>query len=143
MKKTVVLSGSVALLLLLSVAAFADSPASLRVNVPFAFYAENGQFPAGEYVFEFKGMGPSSASTSRVLLRQVDGSASAWIPIDQGDGMVAGTNAQLVFNQYGRQYFLTKIECMNYQARLRTTKAEKELRAQGEKGTGAVLAGAK
>jgi hypothetical protein len=143
MKKLMVLTGLVAALMILPLASFATTAARLNVTVPFAFYAENAEYPAGVYEFEFRGMSPNAASSSSVLLRKQDGTVVAWLPTMAGSAAARGTRTQLVFNQYGEKYFLSRVECLDYKASLRMTKAEKETRAQAEQAAGTILVAAK
>ena len=139
MKKTVFL-GIIAISLLGLVAgASARSAEALRVDVPFDFYVGNDLLPAGEYRFEMGAMTPFSAKSWSLLVRRQDGTTiSGTFTIPDSTARIS-TNDCVHFNRYGEKYFLAKIECLESQAHLRATSAERELRAQTGKAKDTVL----
>ena len=120
-------------MMLLSAAIFAagNSAARLHVNVPFAFYAGNELLPAGNYVFEIGAITPHEASGSAVFVHNETGSIAAWLLTMPGQAPYTD-NAQLEFSRYGERYFLSSVAALGYQANLKTTKSEKEMRAQNK-----------
>jgi len=126
------------LLIGLCAVASAHTAARVHVNVPFAFYANGELLPAGEYMFEIGAFNTSEASGSSVLVRNDAGTKAAWLFTSPGNASI-NANGRLVFNRYGDTYFLAKVEGNGYQANLKTTKAEREMRAQGKQARGTTL----
>ncbi len=143
MKKTQALTILIGSLFILTAAVSAGAATKLTVTVPFEFYAGDNRLPAGDYVFEFRGISPAVASSSSVLVQKQDGTSVTWIIAEPGQNVRHGANTQLVFNRYGDKYFLTKIECLDYQAGVGMSKAEKETRAQNQRDGGTVLVAGK
>jgi hypothetical protein len=100
------------------------------VNVPFDFYVGKELLPAGDYRFEMGAMTPFTAKSSSLLVRRQDGSSVTGIFTIPGSGSLSIDTDRLHFNRYGNKYFLARIECLEFQADLRKTSIEKELRAQ-------------
>jgi len=111
------------------VAASGTTAARMRVTVPFAFYAGSELLPAGTYVFEIGAITTNEASGSAVFVHNESGSIAAWILTMPGEAPLSAA-AQLQFNRYGEKYFLSTVAALGYQANLKTTKSEKEMRAQ-------------
>ena len=131
MRKTRVVLVLGMMLLGVGIVASGSAAARLHVNVPFAFYAGNELLPAGNYVFEIGAITSNEASGSAVFVHSETGSIAAWLLTMPGQAP-AVTNAQLQFSRYGEKYFLTSVEALGYQANLKTTKSEKEMRAQNK-----------
>jgi hypothetical protein len=117
------------LLMGVAVAASGTTAARMRVSVPFAFYAGTELLPAGTYVFEIGSITSNEASGSAVFVHDESGSIAAWLLTMPGDAPLSAA-AQLQFNKYGEKYFLTSVAALGYQAHLKTTRSEKETRAQ-------------
>jgi len=111
--------------------ASADVAVRVRANIPFAFYAESKLMPAGNYMFDIGSIFHGNGSGSAVLIHNEAGDISAWLFTKPGQAMHA-TNVRLQFSQYGDECFLKSVEGLGYQADLQTSKAEKELIAQGK-----------
>ena len=111
------------------IVASGTAAARLHANVPFAFYAGNELLPAGDYVFEISAIASTEASGSAVFVRNDTGSIAAWLLAMPGQAP-APTNTILQFSRYGEKYFLSSVQALGYQASLKATKAEKEMRAQ-------------
>lgn len=138
MKKTVTIAvGVAALVFLFAAGASAGAVIKVQAHVPFAFYAGKTLMPAGQYRFELRPMSPYGASTSAVLVRGEKG-FMAWIATLPGfDGDMA---VHLHFNQYGKAYFLSKVESSGLQANVPPTRAEREYRAQTKVGNTVLIA---
>jgi hypothetical protein len=94
------------LLVLSSMAAtqVARAQESLVVNIPFAFVAGNATLPAGEYRVQKWGL------TSSVLLIQCsDPSESAMVITNAAQAKELQSESKLVFNRYGKRYFLSQV----------------------------------
>jgi hypothetical protein len=94
----------VAVIALLSPAAFGQSQAIITANVPFDFYAGQTRMPAGEYRVSFYG------STGDILLvaNHEDGKVVAIMSYREGSRN-EGQNPKLVFHAYGENYFLARV----------------------------------
>jgi len=139
MKKTALFGILVVSLFVLVAGAPARSAAALHVNVPFDFYVGKDLLPAGEYKFEMGAITPFSGKSSSILVRSQDGTPVTGIFTMPGSDPRSFTDDHLHFNRYGSNYFLAKVECLEFQADLRPTAIEKELRAQMGKAKDAVL----
>jgi hypothetical protein len=130
MKKTAFFGILLISLFVLVTGAPARSAAALLVNIPFDFYVGKELLPAGDYRFEMGAMTPFTAKSSSLLVRRQDGSPVTGIFTIPGSGSLSIDTDRLHFNRYGNKYFLARIECLEFQADLRKTSIEKELRAQ-------------
>src|SRR5262249_18534689 len=82
----------------------ATPSAAMSVSIPFEFTVGKTALPAGQYDVKTNYVG------SGVLLIQArDGGPSVMILTNETYANHAMDEAQLVFNRYGRQYFLSKI----------------------------------
>lgn len=90
-------------LLMAVISVQAQSSARLEVNIPFEFQIGSRTLPAGEYSVK-------RLTQNSVLVRSRDGQLSA---IAQTPGTITanenGKQEKLVFNQYGKQYFLSQV----------------------------------
>ena len=96
--------GIVVALLLLAGQALAQDSHIFAYAIPFAFHAGNVKLPAGQYIVKI----PSSAR-GLVYLESRNGTNHAMLltlPFAQGKSQAP---AELVFNQYGKTYFLSKV----------------------------------
>jgi hypothetical protein len=140
MKKTSVLMVAVAALLLIATGALASSVIRIRASVPFSFYVGDEQLPAGNYIFEMRAIGFGSSSSSAVAVYRQDGSVAAMIStIPSGWEYHRMADGHLHFTRYSNSYFLNKVEGPGAGASLITTKAERELRAQNNRGSETVI----
>ena len=142
MKKMTVLILLGIVVLGISAVAVANVGVKLRVNIPFAFYADKALMPAGEYIFDIGSAGFGAATSSAVLIHNESGDVVRWLLTVPGTAM-SESDSHLHFNRYGSKYFLTKIEGAGYQANTKTTAAEKELRAQNQTPTDTRVAAGK
>lgn len=120
------------IVLSLATVALADTALRLRANIPFAFHAGSKLMPAGEYTFEIGSASVTHQSGSAVLIHNKTGNISVWLLTMPGHGLL-GTEGRLLFTRYGEEYFLNRVEGSGFQARLTTTKAEREMRAGDER----------
>ena len=136
MKKALVLTFSLIVVIIGSaVGASAWTAPTMKVNVPFAFYAGDQMLPAGEYLFEMPNANFHSATGSILVVRTPDGSIYRTLL-----AMTAGTYGnpafQATFNKYGGTYFLSKVQSSEFESNLPKTRAEKELKTAYAKGAG-------
>jgi hypothetical protein len=133
MKRYWMLSMVTVSLLALAVVASANPGTRLHVNVPFAFHVDRAMLPAGQYVFEMKSVSPYAAAATSVLIRNREGNIVHWISTIAG-ARTNGTGLdRLLFNRYGDQYFLARVESCENQANVRKSTAERELMTQAVK----------
>ncbi len=104
MKNNLVVLSLVAALALTASFAFSFTGATMRVSVPFDFYAGDQQLPAGEYVFE---MGSSFLPTGNlVTVRTAEGAGMVVMLTRPGTERNLDSD-HLLFNKYGDQHFLS------------------------------------
>ena len=127
----------VAALLLSLVAANAShaQEGPLSVTIPFAFQVGNQTMPAGQYLVER----PLTNSFSLQRLRQVNGDAVATISTVAMEAKSGDRVPELIFNVYGRTYFLAQIWADSAHGHeLIKSKREKEM-LRGVQGTEVAL----
>ena len=130
-------------MILVGLCAFAQAGTTvqIRASVPFAFYANGELLPAGEYMFSLGAVNSYEASGSSVMIRNDAGTLATWLLTSPG-GSTRNPDSRLTFNRYENTYFLSSVEGHGCLANLRTTKAEREMRAQGGQKKGTIIEGA-
>ena len=118
------------LVLGLSVAFAGGNAARVRVDVPFAFYVEKEMLPAGSYIFEIGATSSASATGTLVLIRSLNSDSASVVFTMPSSGPNKVAEDCLRFHKYGNKYFLARVEGMGYIADVKTTRMERELRAQ-------------
>jgi len=137
MRKT---SIAVAALLLSATCLLAGPTTKIRANVPFDFYVGEEQLPAGNYVFEMRAIGFGSSSSSAVAVYRQDGTLAVTLStIPSGWEYRRMADGHLHFSRYTNTYFLNKVEGPSSGASLITTKVERELRAQNNRGSETII----
>jgi hypothetical protein len=127
MKRNLLAFSLVASLAFIACSAFSDAP-TMRVNVPFDFYAGNEQLPAGEYTFEMES--GLVQTGSKVTIRTNGGAGICFLlTMPETDA----SSAKLLFNKYGNKHFLSSVSIKGFKAGLKAQRLEKELRAQTAK----------
>jgi len=112
----------------------------IRANVPFDFYAGGEQLPAGNYVFEMRAIGFGSSSSSAVAVYRQDGTLAVTLStIPSGWEYRRMADGHLHFTRYTNAYFLNRVEGPSSGASLITTKVERELRAQNNRGSETII----
>jgi hypothetical protein len=93
------------LLVLSSMAAtqVARAQESLVVNIPFAFVAGNATLPAGEYRVQKRDR------NWVLLIHCSDPSESAFVITNTAEAKELQSESKLVFNRYGKRYFLSQV----------------------------------
>jgi hypothetical protein len=128
MKKIAAFSLLGVLVLGLSAAFPGGNVVRVRADVPFAFYVDKEILPAGSYVFEIGASSQAAATGTSVVIRSVSSDTSSvlfTVPLSEKAALDC-----LRFNKYGDKYFLARIEGLGYVAEVRSTRMERELRAQ-------------
>lgn len=77
----------------------------LQANIPFQFHVGNTKFPAGEYRIHV--LDDSDLTTMEIS--SMDDSASALFQVREADTNSEPTKTELIFNKYGKRYFLAKM----------------------------------
>jgi hypothetical protein len=114
----------------LSISALAQEN-RLKVNIPFDFNVGKAAMPAGEYIVG------NALSLGALSIRNADGQHSVDTPADYAVGKVYLERAELVFNRYGDQYFLSLVWSEGMSGRkLVESGLEREVKAARELATG-------
>jgi hypothetical protein len=97
----------------------------VRADIPFNFAVGNKTFPAGTYDVGTIGSGDSKT----LLLQARDSNASMMVGSNLAQTLEPTNKTKLVFNRYGKQYFLSQIwvEGANCGRQLLRTNREKEV----------------
>jgi hypothetical protein len=128
MRKNLVVLSLVAALTLMASIGFAGLRTAMRITVPFDFYAEGKQLPAGDYTFEMaSGIMPTG---NLVTIRTPEGKGICMLVTRPGTDAIDG---KLQFNKYGDMYFLSSVSIQGFKAGIQMHKLETELRAQLQK----------
>jgi hypothetical protein len=109
------MTGARNLLALLSVLAFtlclsptkahAQIIGGLEVDIPFQFHVGDARLPAGKYYIH-----PLDNTDLTVMeISSADGSASALFDVRDAETNSAPSKSELIFNKYGKSYFLSKV----------------------------------
>jgi hypothetical protein len=107
MKKLIV---TLSLFVTLAVASvYAQSAANIMVNIPFDFGVGNTILPAGQYTVEPIRSSLGAELGSLLVIRSADGRARAMVQAMPIQVSAIQTQAKLVFNRYGGQYFLSEV----------------------------------
>jgi len=103
-----VLAVSALVLCALTVGASAQSiDVAKKVKVDFDFYAGKKLMPAGEYEFKLT---PNHQTQKLVHVRQIDGDAVAIVTSMPGSNSKSLKPGSIVFNKYGDQYYLARLQ---------------------------------
>ena len=138
MKKNVL---AIATMLALSILAAAGSVHAqqpvMLVNIPFEFIAGSQTLPAGEYKIERA----LSSNLDILLLRKTDSRVTMFVSTIGTDAAALHPEWSLVFNRYGRHYFLSQVWTAKDQLGrvLRQSPREKELATTEQKHEVALL----
>jgi hypothetical protein len=77
----------------------------VRGNIPFNFAVGNKTFPAGTYDIRTI----SSGDSKTLRLRSEDNNASVMVNSNAAETLEPPNHTKLVFNHYGKRYFLSQI----------------------------------
>jgi hypothetical protein len=78
---------------------------NLEAKVPFEFHVGNTKLPAGEYRIQLL----DDTDPSVMEITSADGSISAVFQVLNTDANPAQDNTELIFNKYGKRYFLATL----------------------------------
>jgi hypothetical protein len=117
----------------------AQTPITLKGNIPFAFVVGNKTLPAGEYTIQRALQGTATVQ----WIRSADGSVSLMFGTMEADQNDKDSEPRLIFDHYGDQYFLSQIWFQAASGReLYKSRREKELATTETPKEVAVLLGA-
>ncbi len=110
----------------------AYSKVTLRVEVPFRFYVDNKEMPAGQYLVTRAGQGQA------MVIKQLDGPEFVYAIARPSDQIPAAEGSSLTFHKYGNSYFLSKVSSGDSQVSgsLGQSKREKMMANELAKGKG-------
>jgi hypothetical protein len=98
----------------------------LKVTIPFAFRAGNQLHPAGQYLFELGRVSCFAQTGSSLVIRSMNGSDVRVLLPMRATCQKNPTAASLVFNRYGKYYFLSHVRQGGYEVELVKSRAELE-----------------
>ena len=85
--------------------AHAQVSGEIEANIPFQFHAGNTKLPAGKYVIHVL----DNTDLSVMEISSADGSTSALFEVHQAQANSAPAKTELIFNKYGKRYFLADL----------------------------------
>jgi hypothetical protein len=104
MKKRLFVMATLFVLSIIVAAQVAQAEQPMLVNIPFEFVAGNTTLPAGEYRVQ------TLDRNSTILLIHCSGrGASAMVVTNAAQAKEMNSESKLVFNRYGRRYFLSQV----------------------------------
>jgi hypothetical protein len=105
MKKQVIKAIALSSLMLISGMSYGQAGSRVIANVPFAFIAGNKTLPAGEYTIDR----PNDNEPGLLLIRGVDRKVALFVNAEDIQARHTPEKTELVFNEIGDKYFLSKI----------------------------------
>jgi hypothetical protein len=108
----------------------ASTTSVVRANIPFAFTVGKSYLPAGTYIVEFERLGSGAALGTCMVIKSESGKVYERVPsLPVSESEIKG-QANLVFTKYANNYFLTRVESNGLASELKTSPAEKEMKAR-------------
>jgi hypothetical protein len=118
-------------------AASASTVARMRVEIGFAFYADNQLMPAGDYWFEIRPLGVGTLAGSPISIRSDEGAIYQFLSATAVGSQSKEMGTYVVFNKVGGSYFLRTIQQGELRGSLPKSRSEKEVKmADNSGGTG-------
>ncbi|HEY0320683.1 MAG TPA: hypothetical protein VGC66_07020 [Pyrinomonadaceae bacterium] len=105
LKAATMFVGIIALAFVSALAASAQSPRNIIVNVPFEFSVKGKTLPAGSYIIN----SASTVDETGLSIMRRDGKANAVVLSRPVTTRKMQNETRLVFNRYGDRYFLSNI----------------------------------
>ncbi len=105
LKAATMFVGIIALAFVSALAANAQNPRNLVVNIPFDFTVKGKTLPAGEYIISRA----STADKASLMMQRRDGKANAIVITKTVQNDERQSESQLVFSRYGEHYFLSQV----------------------------------
>jgi hypothetical protein len=125
MRKTLGFLVVIASLTLLVHGVFAVGTARIPVRVPFDFYVDGTNMPAGDYTLEITPYG-ATGSFSLLVIRDGKGEAGPALFVRRQKNENPDISG-LTFNRYGKTSFLTTVSVGRHQADLGMSASEREM----------------
>jgi hypothetical protein len=105
LKAATMFVGIIALAFVSAIAASAQNPRNLVVNIPFDFTVKGKTLPAGEYILGRA----STADETGLAMKRKDGEANAIVLTKPVQANETQKESRLIFSRYGEQYFLSQV----------------------------------
>ncbi len=105
LKAATMFAGIIALAFASALAANAQNPRNLVVNIPFDFAVKGKTLPAGEYILSRS----STSDQTGLIMRRKDGKANAIVLTRTVQAAETQDESRLVFSRYGEHYFLSQV----------------------------------
>lgn len=105
LKAATMFVGIIALAFISALAASAQNPRNLVVNVPFDFTVKGKTLPAGEYVISRS----STIDEMSLTMSRKDGEGNAIVLTKPIRSEERQSESRLVFHRYGDRYFLSEV----------------------------------
>ena len=121
MKRNLITLSFVVVFVLMAGFTFANE--DISIDIPFAFYAGDQIFPAGQYHFDMNF--DKRATGSFVCIWAPKGITNKILITTAGSNHKNATANQLVFNKYGPKLFLFTVSVNGHEAILKTLNLEK------------------
>jgi hypothetical protein len=105
LKAATMFVGIIALAFVSAMAASAQNPRNLVVNIPFDFTVKGKTLPAGDYIISRA----STADKTGLMMKRKDGESSAIVltmPVQSRENQ---RESRLIFSRYGEHYFLSQV----------------------------------
>jgi hypothetical protein len=77
----------------------------MDVTIPFQFHVGNAKLPAGKYIVHPL----ENTDQTTMEITSADGSISALFEVRDAEANTAPAKTELIFNKYGKRYFLAKL----------------------------------
>jgi hypothetical protein len=105
LKAATMFVGIIALEFVSALAASAQNPRNVVVNIPFDFTVKGKTLPAGEYIISRA----STADKPGLMMQRKDGESSAIVLTKSVESSKNQRESRLVFSRYGEHYFLSQV----------------------------------
>jgi len=104
-KRILMVMATMSFFVLLVAGVYGQGEGHIIANIPFAFIAGTKTFPAGEYTIDR----PSINEPDLLLIRSVDNNQALFLNAENVQARKTPEKTELVFNEIGDKYFLSKI----------------------------------
>lgn len=105
LKAATMFVGIIALAFASAMAASAQNPRNLKVNIPFDFSVKGATLPAGEYIVSRV----STTDEMSLTMQRTDGKGAAIVLAKRIQANERQEESRLVFNRIGDHYFLSQV----------------------------------
>lgn len=105
LKAATMFVGIIALAFASALAASAQNPRNLIVNIPFEFNVKGATLPAGEYIVSRT----STVDEMSLTMKRKDGKGNAIVLTKALQSQERQSESRLIFSRYGEHYFLSQV----------------------------------